>query len=57
MIEVVSYWQQLPKNKLPGLRKPGANTSYDHLCNLFFYLFINLFKVDKFTKNTVYIYT
>ena len=32
IIEVVSYWQQLPKNKQPGLGKPGANTSYDHLC-------------------------
>ena len=32
MIEVVSYWQQLPKNKQTGLGKPGANTSYDHLC-------------------------
>ena len=26
--EVVSYWQQLPKNKQPGLGKPGANTTY-----------------------------
>ena len=32
IIEVVSYLQQLPKNKQPGLGKPGANTSYDHLC-------------------------
>ena len=32
IIEVVSYQQQLPKNKQPGLGKPGANTSYDHLC-------------------------
>ena len=32
IIEVVSYWQQLPKNKQPGLGQPGANTSYDHLC-------------------------
>ena len=32
IIEVVFYWQQLPKNKQPGLGKPGANTSYDHLC-------------------------
>ena len=32
IIEVVSYWQQLPKNKQPGLGKPAANTSYDHLC-------------------------
>ena len=31
IIEVVSYWEQLPKNKQPGLGKPGANTSYDHL--------------------------
>ena len=31
IIEVVSYWQQLPKIKQPGLRKSGANTSYDHL--------------------------
>ena len=31
IIEVVSYWQQLPKNKQPGLGKPGANTSYNHL--------------------------
>ena len=31
IIEVVSYWQQLPKIKQPGLGKPGANTSYDHL--------------------------
>ena len=29
--EVVSYWQQLPKNKQPGLGRPGANI-YDHLC-------------------------
>ena len=28
IIEVVSYWQQLPKNKQPGRGKPGANTSY-----------------------------
>ena len=32
IIEVVSCWQQLCKNKQPGLVKPGANTSYDHLC-------------------------
>ena len=32
IIEVVFYWQQLPKNKQPGLGKPGANTSDDHLC-------------------------
>ena len=32
LIEVVSYWHQLPKNKQPGLKKPGINTSYDHLC-------------------------
>ena len=32
IIEVVSYWQQLPKTKQPGLGKPGASTSYDHLC-------------------------
>ena len=32
IIEVVSYWQQLLKNKQPGLGKPGANTSYDNLC-------------------------
>ena len=32
IIEVVSYWQQLSKSKQPGLGKPGANTSYDHLC-------------------------
>ena len=32
IIEVVSYWQQLPKNKQPGLGKLGANTSYDDLC-------------------------
>ena len=32
IIEVVSYWQQLPKNKQPRLGKPGASTSYDHLC-------------------------
>ena len=32
IIEVVFYWQQLPKNKQPGLGKPGANTSYNHLC-------------------------
>ena len=32
IIEVASYWQQLPKNEQPGLGKPGANTSYDHLC-------------------------
>ena len=31
IIEVVSYWQQLPKNKQPGLVKPGASTSYGHL--------------------------
>ena len=24
IIEVVYYWQQLPKNKQPGLGKPGA---------------------------------
>ena len=32
IIEVVSYWQHLPKNKQSLLGKPGANTSYDHLC-------------------------
>ena len=32
IIEVVSYSQQLPKKKQPGLGKPGANTSYDHFC-------------------------
>ena len=32
IIELVSYSQQLPKSKQPGLGKPGANTSYDHLC-------------------------
>ena len=29
---IVSYWQQLPKNKETRLGKTGANTSYDHLC-------------------------
>ena len=32
LIEVVSYWHQLTKNKQPGPGKPGGNTSYDHLC-------------------------
>jgi hypothetical protein len=32
IIEIVTYWQQLAKSKQPGLGKPGANTSYDHLC-------------------------
>ena len=32
ILEVVSYWQQLPKNKQPELGKPGTNISYDHLC-------------------------
>ena len=30
--DVVSYWQQFLKNKQPGLGRPRANTSYDHLC-------------------------
>ena len=32
IIEVGSYWQQLPKNKQRGIRKPRANSSYDYLC-------------------------
>ena len=32
IIEVVSYCQQLSKNKQPGLGKSGANFSLDHLC-------------------------
>ena len=31
IIEVVSYCQQLPKNKQSELGKPGANTSHDYL--------------------------
>ena len=32
IIEVGSYWQQLPKNKQRGIGKPRANTSYEYLC-------------------------
>ena len=31
IIEVVSYWKQLPKSKHLWLGKHGANTRYDHL--------------------------
>ena len=34
IIEVVSYWPQLTKNKQPGPGKPGANTSYGNLCKV-----------------------
>ena len=32
IIEGVSYWQQLPKNKQPGRGEPRVSTSYDDLC-------------------------
>ena len=34
IIEVVSYWKPLPKNKHLWLGKHGANTRYDHLCKI-----------------------
>ena len=31
IIEIIKYWQSLPKRKQPGQGKQGQNTSYDHL--------------------------
>ena len=33
VVEVVKYWQSLPKSKQPGKGKIGANTSFDRLSN------------------------
>ena len=35
ILVIADYWKTLPKAKQPGQGKPGANTSYVHLCNTY----------------------
>ena len=45
LVEIVRYWQSLPKSKQPGQGKPGGNKSYGRLAS-------KLFRCSGFSEAT-----